>query len=108
MSYYTLDCKGPGLPKVLLFETKTNKEIAVLNSNSGLNKTVSNMSLPIVRIFDVPLPTSSSLNEFSATSTNTNVGGDKSVSSYNASVRLFLPPEISVETFMSYPLVVQV
>ena len=109
MSYYALDCKGPGVPKVLLFDTKSNKQIAVLNSNPTLQQTVSNMSLPIVRTFDVPLSTTTAYsNQFSSPSTNSNTMEDNKSSGYNASVRLFLPPEISVKTFMSYPLVVQV
>ena len=107
MSYYVLNCKGPGIPKVLLFETKTNKQIAVLNSNLDLAKTVSNMSLPLVRIFDVPLSTASQSSEFSSSSSSNNMGDEKA-SVYNASVKLYLPPEINVKTFMSYPLVVQV
>ena len=106
MSYYVLNCKGPGIPKVLLVETKSNKQIAVLNSNLDLNKTVSNMSLPLVRIFDVPLSTASQSGEFSSSSSNSM--GDEKSSIYNASVKLYLPPEINVKTFMSYPLVVQV
>lgn len=110
MSYYVLNCKGPGIPKVLLFDTKTNRQIAVLNSNAVLNETVSNMSLPIVRIFDVPLPASSTASsyKFSYPSSNSGTTKDENSSGYNASVRLFLPPEINVKTFMSYPLVVQV
>ena len=107
MSYYVLECKGPGVPKVYLFHTNTNKQILLLNNNTALEKAVSNMSLPIVRIFDVPLPASNSAsNKFA--STNSNLMGEGSSSRYNASVRLFLPPEINVKTFMSYPLVVQV
>ena len=109
MSYYALDCKGPGVPKVLLFDTKNNKQIAVLNSNAALQQTVSNMSLPIVRIFDVPLSTTTAYsNQFPAPSTNSDTMGNDNSAGYNASVRLFLPPEINVKTFMSYPLVVQV
>ena len=107
MSYYVLECKGPGVPKVYLFHTNTNKQILLLNNNTALEKAVSNMSLPIVRIFDVPLPASNSVsNKFASTSSN--LMGEGSSSRYNASVRLFLPPEINVKTFMSYPLVVQV
>ena len=107
MSYYVLNCKGPGIPKVLLFESKSNKQIAVLNSNFDLNETVSNMSLPLIRIFDVPLSTASYSSEFSSfPSTSSNIRGDETM--YNASVKLYLPPEINVKTFMSYPLVVQV
>ena len=114
MSYYTLDCKGPGIPKTLLFETKTNKQIAVLSSNSGLQKTVFNVSLPIVRRFNVPLPTSTyGLNEFSTTYLDSDMGDGSEYNMegfplYNASVRLFLPPDITVKTFRTYPLVVQV
>ena len=108
MSYYVLNCKGPGIPKVLLFETKTNKQIAVLNSNLNLNKTVSNMSLPLVRIFDVPLSTASQSSEYTSSSSSSDIMGDEKASIYNASVKLYLPPEINVKTFMSYPLVVQV
>ena len=109
MSYYVLECKGPGVPKVYLFHTSTNKQISLLNNNAALEKAVSNMSLPIVRIFDVPLPASNSAsNKFGSSSTSSNLMGEGSTSGYNASVRLFLPPEINVKTFMSYPLVVQV
>ena len=105
MSYYVLECKGPGVPKVYLFHTNTNKQISLLNNNTALEKAVSNMSLPIVRIFDVPLPASNlASNKFASS----NLMGEGSTSGYNASVRLFLPPEINVKTFMSYPLVVQV
>ena len=107
MSYYVLECKGPGVPKVYLFHTNTNKQISLLNNNTALEQAVSNMSLPIVRIFDVPLPASNSVsNKFASTSSN--LMGEGSSSRYNASVRLYLPPEINVKTFMSYPLVVQV
>ena len=106
MSYYALDCKGPDLPKTLLFETTTNKQITELNLNPGLRQKVSNMSLPNVRIFDVPLSKTASSTHYPSNSVNTGPAGG--ISAYNASVKLFLPPEINVETFTSYPLVVQV
>ena len=106
MSYYALDCKGPGIPKTLLFETTTNKQIAELNLNPGLRQKVSNMSLPNVRIFDVPLSKAASSTDYPSNTVNT--GRADGSSAYNASVKVFLPPEINVETFTSYPLVVQV
>ena len=108
MSYYALDCKGPGIPKTLLFETTTNKQIAVLQNNTALRHKVSNMTLPIVRIFDVPLSKTTSSSEYPSTSGKGNIGRVEGLSVYNASIKLFLPSEINVETFMSYPLVVQV
>ena len=85
LSHYVLDCRGPDLPKVLVYEAKTNRLIASWDDNAKLSRQVQNMSLPNVRIFNVSLS-----------------------SGYRANVRLFLPPEITIETFNSYPLVVEV
>ena len=85
LTYYVLDCRGPDMPIVYLFEAASNRMITVLDANIGLKKEISRMTLPKVRLFNVTLS-----------------------SGYVASVRLFLPPEISIETFKSYPLVVQV
>ena len=85
LTYYVLDCKGPDVPKVLLFKTSTNQPMGVLDSNHELKRNIANMTLPKVRIFNVTLS-----------------------SGYVASVRVFLPPDITIDTFASYPLVVQV
>ena len=85
LTHYVLDCRGPTMPRVLLFESKANRMIANLDSNAKLQTKVANMSLPNVRLFNVTLS-----------------------SGYVATVRLFLPPEITIETFTSYPLVVEV
>ena len=60
----------------------------VLDDNGALRARAANMSLPKVRMFRVPL---------------TAGGGG-----YEAAVRLYLPPEITFETFTSFPLLVQV
>ncbi|CAB4065243.1 DPP10 [Lepeophtheirus salmonis] len=52
----------------------------------ALRKRIANMSLPIVRTFSVKIPETI----------------------YNASVRLYLPPEVKHESLMTYPLIVQV
>ena len=63
-----------------------HKELAVLDDNGELaSQILPNMSMPNVRLFNVTLK-----------------------SGYNATVRLFLPPEITIETFTSYPLIVEV
>ena len=64
-----------------------NQEL-VLDDNDALRARAANMSLPKVRMFRVPL---------------TAGGGG-----YEAAVRLYLPPEITFETFTSFPLLVQV
>ena len=61
------------------------KLLSVLDNNTVLADQVKNMSMPKIRLFNVTLS-----------------------SGYNATVRLFLPPEITVETFTSYPLIVEV
>ena len=63
-----------------------NQEL-ILDDNSALRARAANMSLPKVRMFRVPLTAS---------------GG------YEAAVRLYLPPEITFDTFTSFPLLVQV
>ena len=60
----------------------------VLDDNGALRARAANMSLPKVRMFRVPLT----------------AGG----AGYEAAVRLYLPPEITFETFTSFPLLVQV
>ena len=60
----------------------------ILDDNAALRARAVNMSLPKVRMFRVPLSSES--------------GG------YEAAVRLYLPPEITFETFTSFPLLVQV
>ena len=65
-----------------------NQEL-VLDDNGALRARAANMSLPKVRMFRVPL---------------TAGGGG----GYEAAVRLYLPPEITFETFTSFPLLVQV
>ena len=62
-----------------------NQEL-VLDDNGALRARAANMSLPKVRMFRVPL----------------------AASGYEAAVRLYLPPEITAETFTSFPLLVQV
>ena len=66
-----------------------NQEL-VLDDNGALRARAANMSLPKVRMFRVPLTAAGS-------------GGG-----YEAAVRLYLPPEITFETFTSFPLLVQV
>ena len=61
------------------------KLLSYLDNSTSLANQVTNMSMPNVRLFNVTLS-----------------------SGYNATVRLFLPPEITVETFTSYPLIVEV
>ena len=67
-------------------EGLVNQEL-VLDDNGALRARAANMSLPKVRMFRVPLTAS---------------GG------YEAAVRLYLPPEITFDTFTSFPLLVQV
>lgn len=86
LSYAVVNCKGPSVPKVLLFQMGHNiTQIAELDTNAKLRQAVQNLSLPKIRMFTVPLS-----------------------SGYNASVKLFLPPEITYFTFASYPLIIQV
>ena len=109
MSYYVLDCKGPGIPRVLLFKTATNKQITVLNNNTPLRQKVLNMSLPNVRIIDVPLTKSKfESSQYSSSESSNTAMNDAHLSEYNATVKLYLPPEITVETFTSFPLIVEV
>ena len=61
------------------------KLVSTLEDNGDLSRDLLNMSMPNVRLFNVTLS-----------------------SGYNATVRLFVPPEITVETFTSYPLIVEV
>lgn len=90
LKYFVINCLGPDVPKVLLYKSDSEKDgkvekIADLDENEWLREKVKNMTLPKVRIFRVPLR-----------------------SGYNATVKVILPEEINIETFGSYPLIIQV
>ncbi|XP_071744838.1 prolyl endopeptidase FAP isoform X2 [Lepeophtheirus salmonis] len=86
-SYWVWECSGPETPpQVFLVYSQNNTIIHTLTDNYALRKRIANMSLPIVRTFSVKIPETI----------------------YNASVRLYLPPEVKHESLMTYPLIVQV
>ena len=86
LSYFVLECKGPGVPRVLLYKTETTERLRdVLDDNGELRARAANMTLPKMRTFQVPTS-----------------------SGFEATVKVFLPPEITVHTFASYPFIVQV
>ena len=67
-----------------MYESFNATKILDLDNNDDLKTSVSNMTLPKIRNFIVPLS-----------------------NGYNASVKLILPEEITVHTFASYPLILQ-
>ncbi len=120
LSHFAVDCKGPDVPRTLLYQTRGRGEeeeeekegeegekgeegeegeeeeveekgeqwpkmLSELENNSKLREEAVNMSLPKVRIIEVPLS-----------------------SGYQARVKLILPPEVGLYTFATYPLLLQV
>lgn len=83
--YYILECLGPGIPKVELWNTEENKLIETLDTNDNLKELINKRALPQVRTFQVPID-----------------GG------YKANVRLFLPPGLKKDEITKYPLLVNV
>ena len=85
LSYLVIDCKGPDVPRVLLYQSGNETAMMELNGNEELRTHIKNVSLPKVRMFLVPLR-----------------------SGYNASVKIIMPEEIGLRTFGSYPLIIHV
>ncbi|XP_067139142.1 inactive dipeptidyl peptidase 10-like isoform X3 [Centruroides vittatus] len=83
--YYILECLGPEIPRVELWNTEENKLIEVLDTNDNLRDLINKRALPQVRTFQVPID-----------------GG------YKANVRLFLPPGLKNDEITKYPLLVNV
>lgn len=85
LGMFVLDCRGPDVPRVLLFNATSLNEELTLDNNTLLRERVANMSLPKVRMFRVATR-----------------------SGYYASVRMYLPPEITFDDFKEYPFIVHV
>ncbi|XP_063218410.1 dipeptidyl aminopeptidase-like protein 6 [Bacillus rossius redtenbacheri] len=90
LRYYVLECLGPGVPTVRLYEARGGRAspprlVAALQNNSRLLELAARMALPQVKTFPVQIS-----------------GG------YHAQVRLHLPPGLREEEITKYPLVVQV
>ncbi|XP_034241938.1 venom dipeptidyl peptidase 4 [Thrips palmi] len=98
LSFFVLECKGPGIPNARLFSTRSVKGahnhtddeatplyLSTLQNNTRLQEQAWRMALPQVKTFPVQIS-----------------GG------YYAQVRLHLPPGLREEEITRYPLVVQV
>lgn len=94
LTYFVLECKGPGIPNARLFRTRGAQGshnhtepvfLASLQNNTRLQEMATKMALPQVKTFPVQIS-----------------GG------YYAQVRLHLPPGLREEEITRYPLVVQV
>ena len=55
-SYYTMSCKGPGIPYSCLHLTETNSLLSVWEDNAVLETIYSHLDGPVVRYLQVPVP----------------------------------------------------
>ncbi|EEB12760.1 dipeptidyl-peptidase, putative [Pediculus humanus corporis] len=83
--YYVLDCLGPEVPSVFIFDVSTNSMLAVLDANSELRSIFQAMAVPQIRKFQVELE-----------------------SGYHAQVKLLLPPGLREYEDISFPLILNV
>ena len=87
-SFWTCDCQGPvDIPQVFLVNSSSNARMRLLQNNSELNETLDKLNMPIVRTLN-----------------HINIPG----TSYQATVRLYIPPDVNFHTFATYPLIVEV
>ncbi|GAB6023350.1 Inactive dipeptidyl peptidase 10 [Chamberlinius hualienensis] len=83
--YYVLQCKGPLVPSVHIYNTSTNKRLKTLDTNDAIQRLISQRARPYEKTFRVPID-----------------------DNYDANVRLYLPPEFQEEETIQYPLVIYV
>ncbi|XP_018495147.1 inactive dipeptidyl peptidase 10 [Galendromus occidentalis] len=83
--FYVRECLGPGIPTLALVATKNNTVVEIMDTNDRLRELVLSRAMPQVRNFQAPL-----------------------TDSYNAAVRLLLPPGLRDEEIIKYPMVVDV
>ncbi|XP_071039805.1 inactive dipeptidyl peptidase 10-like [Parasteatoda tepidariorum] len=80
--YYVLECLGPGIPKIEI-RSIYNQTFDTLDTNDDLRAIIQEKALPQIRTFQVSVQ-----------------------NGYKAQVRLFLPPGVSENEVLLYPLVV--
>lgn len=85
-SYYTMTCKGPGIPYSCLHHTQTNSLISVWEDNLDLEDTYSNVDSPVVEYTQVPVPGTTQ----------------------QAQVVIYRPPGVTREPGKKWPMLVQV
>ncbi|XP_054717745.1 prolyl endopeptidase FAP-like isoform X2 [Uloborus diversus] len=85
LSYYVLECLGPGIPRVEIRATDSNKIISTLLTNDDLKDFIETKAMPKIKNLQVPID-----------------------GNYHANVRLFLPPYLQEYEITKYPMLVEV
>lgn len=83
-SYYTLNCAGPGVPEVTIYDSN-HKKIETWETNEELNELVEEKQMPTIKRFEVDVE-----------------GG------FKAQVLLQLPPNMDMTGEVKYPMIVDV
>ncbi|KAK6616843.1 hypothetical protein RUM43_014984 [Polyplax serrata] len=83
--YYILECLGPDVPSIAIYEVFTNSMVTLLDGNTELRYMLNSMAAPQVRKFQVELE-----------------------SGYQAQVRLLLPPGLREHEEVNFPLILHV
>ncbi|XP_035216212.1 LOW QUALITY PROTEIN: prolyl endopeptidase FAP-like [Stegodyphus dumicola] len=85
LTYYILECLGPGIPRIEVRLTDTNKLVSILETNDDLRNLVDKRAMPKIKNLKVPID-----------------------GNYYANVRLFLPPTLQEYEITKYPMLVEV
>ncbi|CAL1284638.1 unnamed protein product [Larinioides sclopetarius] len=85
LTYYALDCLGPGIPRVEIRSTANNKIVSLLDTNTELQELVDRKAMPVIKNLQVPID-----------------------GNYFANVRLYLPPVLKEYEITKYPVLVEV
>ena len=88
-SYFVLECQGPDLPRSFLIQRNSENNFSVkmvVNEYPELQDLVNSMSMPQMKKLEIPVPNSDRVLQ----------------------ARLFYPPELRVDEFIKFPLVLHV
>ncbi|GIY16389.1 prolyl endopeptidase FAP [Caerostris darwini] len=85
LTYYVLECLGPGIPRIELRLTATNKIVSVMDTNTELQELVNKRAMPVIKDMQIPID-----------------------GNYFANVRLFLPPVLREYEITKYPALIEV
>ncbi|KAJ8372355.1 hypothetical protein AAFF_G00290240 [Aldrovandia affinis] len=55
MQYFLLNCKGPGVPTVSIYNTRDREKLVDLETNEDLNETVNSMQMPKVEYKEIDI-----------------------------------------------------
>lgn len=83
--YYIQECLGTGVPWTRVFSLPDNKHVFNLTDNPLIRESVEQIAMPVIEIRSVPLPRG-----------------------VNASVQLQLPPILDKQSFVTYPVILQI